>query len=118
MFRALAEPREAAAWFDAHPACKLEGGNARPFMSHWLHTLDRLGVNDPAVVADTPRFAVFVRDGKRTHAVFNHGTKPATVRFSDGVTLTAKPCSLTTTQTRGDGSRTGRQFPPVPGRKR
>jgi endoglucanase Acf2 len=96
MFRALAEPREAAAWFDAHPDCKLEGGNTRPFMSHWLHTLDRLGVNDPAVVADTPFFNVFVRNGRRTHAVFNYGSAASTVRFSDGTTITAKPSSLTT----------------------
>jgi endoglucanase Acf2 len=95
MFRALAEPREAAAWFTAHPEMKLEGGNTRPFMSQWLHTLDRLGVNDPSVVADTPFFNVFIRDGSRTHAVYNHESLARTVRFSDGTVITAKPSSLT-----------------------
>lgn len=95
MFRALAEPRESAAWFEAHPDCKLEGGNTRPFMSHWLHTLDRLGTNDPAVVADTPFFNVWVKNGKRTYAAYNHGKESATFRFSDGVMLTARPSSLT-----------------------
>jgi len=100
MFRALAEPKESAAWFVAHPACKLEGGNTRPFMGHWLHTLDRLGINDPSVVADTPFFNVWVKNGKRTHAVFNYAKVAKTVRFSDGVTVTAKPSALTTVQAR------------------
>jgi endoglucanase Acf2 len=98
MFRALAEPREAAAWFAAHPDCRLEGGNTRPFMSHWLHTFDSLGINDPSVVADTPFFNVWVKDGKRTYAVFNHDPQPRNFRFSDGTRVTARPKCLTVVQ--------------------
>jgi sRNA-binding regulator protein Hfq len=59
-------------------------------------TLDKLGTNDAAVTADHPFFNVWVKDGKRTRAVYNHAKTPVTVHFSDGVTLTAKPSSLTT----------------------
>ena len=95
MFNALADPQAAAAWFDANPQCKLEGGNTRAFMDQWVHTLARLGTNDAAITADTPFFNVFVKDGKRTRAVFNFRDQPQSVRFSDGVTLTAKPRALT-----------------------
>lgn len=95
MFRALAEPREAVAWFNAHPELKVENGNTRAFTSHWLQTLDRLGINEATVVADTPFFNVFVRDGRRTHAVFNHEPRARTVRFSDGTVIEARPSSLT-----------------------
>jgi endoglucanase Acf2 len=96
MFNALADPAMAAAWFAAHPDCKIEGGNLHAFMDHWIGTLDKLGTNDAAVTADHPFFNVWVKDGKRTRAVYNHAKTPVTVRFSDGVTLTAKPSSLTT----------------------
>jgi len=91
----VADPGGAAGWVDAIPQCKLEGGNTGAFMDHWVHTLARLGTNDAAITADTPFFNVFVKNGKRTRAVFNFSDQARTVRFSDGVTLTATPRALT-----------------------
>ncbi|NNM31145.1 MAG: glycoside hydrolase family 81, partial [Akkermansiaceae bacterium] len=95
MFNALADPRSAAAFMDANPACKLEPGNTHAFMYHWIHTLDRLGLNEAAVTADHPFVNVYRKEGRRTYAAYNFGAEPLEVRFSDGTTLSAAPRTLT-----------------------
>jgi len=95
MFNALQDPGSAAAFLDANPQCKLEGGNTHAFMYHWIHTLKNLGLNDSGVTADHPLTAVFNRGGKRTYAAYHAGAKPLTVTFSDGKKLEAAPRTLT-----------------------
>jgi endoglucanase Acf2 len=95
MFGALQDPGSAAAWIDAHPDCKVEAGNTRAFMYHWIHTLEDLGLNDASVTADQPLATVFVKEGKRTYAAYNGSGKPLDVTFSDGTRLTARPRALT-----------------------
>jgi endoglucanase Acf2 len=90
MFRALAEPEAAAAYIDAHPDCKLEGGNTHAFMYHWIHTLDRLGINDTGITADHPFTNVFQRKGVKTYVAWMPHDEPVSVRFSDGTVLEAK----------------------------
>ena len=95
MFYALSDPTAAAAYIDATPDCKLEGGNTHAFMYHWIHTLDTLGINDASVIADYPFTNVFKKDGRKTYAAYNYGTTPLTISFSDGSKILAKPASLT-----------------------
>ena len=94
MFGALANPARAAAYVAAHPETSLEGGNSRPFMHHWVHTLDALGRVDVDTTADHPFVTVFVKDGKKSYAAYNHGSEPITVKFSDERTLRVAPRSL------------------------
>lgn len=95
MFYALSDPAAAAAYLEANPRCKIEGGNTHAFMYHWIHTLNHLGLNDPAVTADYPLVGVFTKQGRRTYAAYNGDAQPLVVTFSDGTRLQAKPHSLT-----------------------
>ncbi|MGD9419169.1 MAG: glycosyl hydrolase [Verrucomicrobiota bacterium JB025] len=94
MFGALSDPAAGTAYLDANPSCSLEGGNTHAFMYHWLHTLNTLGLNDPAVVADHPFSNVFTKNGKRSYAAYNYNPTPLTVFFSDGKKLTVPPHSI------------------------
>jgi endoglucanase Acf2 len=95
MFNALQNPASAAAYLDANPNCKLEGGNTHAFMYHWISTLNNLGRNDSGVTADYPLVGVFNKPGRKTYAAYNGENQPLIVTFSDGVKLTAKPGALT-----------------------
>lgn len=95
MFNALHDPKMAAGYIDGNPSCSLEGGNTHAFMYHWIHTLNRLGRNDSGVTASHPFSNVFLKDGKKTYVVFNHGDEDLEVRFSDGHTMVAQPKRLT-----------------------
>lgn len=97
MFNALQDPAGSAAYMDAHPDCKVESGNTRAFMYHWIHTLKNLGLNEAGLTADYPLSGVFNRDGRRTYAAYNGGAQPLAVAFSDGAKLTAVPHALTVT---------------------
>lgn len=48
---------------------------------YWAHTLLRLGRLDATVVADTPAYGVFIKDGTRSFVAYNPGATPVTVRF-------------------------------------
>ena len=95
MFGALNDPAFGAKYIDSNPECKLEGGNTHAFMYHWCHTLDTLGRNDPSVTASHPFANVYLKDGKKTYAVYNFGKKALKVTFSDGFAIQAKPEGLT-----------------------
>lgn len=95
MFYALSDPAAAAQYIDAHPDCKLEGGNSHAFMYHWIYTLQNLGRNDAAVTADYPLVNVYRKGAQRTYVAYNYDATPLTVKFSDGVTLVAQPKTLT-----------------------
>ena len=94
MYRALSDPADALAQFEARPAgFKPEAGNSLAFTYLWLSTLAEYGQVDRAVTADTPFYAVFTKAGKRTHVAYNSGDKPRTVTFSDGVSVPCPPRS-------------------------
>lgn len=95
MFQALQDPDTAAAYLEANPDCRLEGGNTHAFMYHWIHTLKNLGLNATSVTADYPLVGVFTKNGKKTYAAYNGEAKPRTVTFSDGAKLEARPRALT-----------------------
>jgi len=95
MFAALSDPDAAARYIDAHPQCKLEGGNSHAFMYHWIYTLRNLGLNDAGLTADDPIHNVYQKDGVKTYAVYNYQATPRTVTFSDGARVTARPKALT-----------------------
>ena len=84
MFNALSDPAAAAKYIDAHPDCKLEGGNSHAFMYHWIYTLNNLGRNDSGVTADYPIHNVFRKNGEKTYVVYNYSDRPLSVKFSDG----------------------------------
>jgi len=98
MYLALADPQEALAQFEArekdYPA---EGGNSKANTYQWLSQLKALGQVEREVTADYPLYAVFRKDGQRTHAAWNFGKQPRTVTFSDGFKLDVKAgeCALT-----------------------
>jgi endoglucanase Acf2 len=94
MFGALDDPGVAAAYLDANPACKLEGGNTHAFMYQWIHTLKEFGQVEAGVTADHPLVTVFTKGGRRSYAAHNLGDRPLTVTFSDGVTMSVPPRAL------------------------
>jgi endoglucanase Acf2 len=98
MFYALCDPAVAARYIDAHPDCKLEGGNSHAFMYHWIYTLNNLGINDAGITADYPIYSVFKKDGVKSYAVYNYQAAPLTVHFSDGTQVLARPATLTLQQ--------------------
>lgn len=95
MFGALSDSKSAAKYIDANPSTKVESGNSRAFMYHWIHTIDRLGVNDASITADHPYVNVYSKNGKKTYAAYNFGDGPLKVEFSDGVTMIAEPGKVT-----------------------
>jgi endoglucanase Acf2 len=92
MYRALTDPQDALAQFDARPAdFKPEGGNSLANAYTWIAALDELGHVDRTVTADAPFYAVFQKSGLRMHVAYNFTDKPRTVTFSDGVTVVCPP---------------------------
>jgi endoglucanase Acf2 len=90
MYRALTDPADAIRQYEAAgDRLPMEGGNSRANLFHWIRALDALGSVDRTVTADTPLYAAFVKDGKRTRVVYNLGAAPRTVTFSDGVVVKA-----------------------------
>jgi endoglucanase Acf2 len=92
MYRALTDPADAVRQYEAAgERLPIEGGNSRANLCHWIRALDALGQVDRTVTADYPLYAVFSKNGKRTHVVYNMEASPRTVTFSDGVSVKAPP---------------------------
>ena len=92
-YLALANPAAALTQWNRWGA--VEFGDTRSHTLHWLLSLQRMGVPDLSISADTALFSVFRKpDGTRTHLAYNAGSAPLNVRFSDGVQLTVPPRSL------------------------
>jgi endoglucanase Acf2 len=87
MFGALHDPASALKYINAKPNCKVEAGNTRAFMYHWITTLDTFGRNDTGVTADYPFHMVLQKDGTRMYAIYNFRDEPLRVTFSDGMVL-------------------------------
>jgi len=98
MFGALNDPQPAINHLKEHSTCKIEPGNTRAFMEHWVGTLDKLGRIDPTTTTAHPFANVFVRDDgndkKKTYTAYNFHSQPISVTFSDGVSLSVAAESL------------------------
>lgn len=71
-----------------------ETGESRAHTRHWITSLVGLGRVDTTVTADHASSAVFNKDGRKTYAVYNPGTEPLTVRFTDGFATTVPANAL------------------------
>ena len=90
MYRALSDPRDAIRLYEeADPRLKIEGGNSRANLAHWIYSLNILGAPDCSFVADHPLHAVFQNAGVRTYVIWNMADKPLEVTFSDGQKVSA-----------------------------
>jgi endoglucanase Acf2 len=69
-------------------------GETRAHEFAWMRAMNALGTVDQTVTADTPLFAVFIKNGRRTHLAFNMGRSPRRVVFSDGAVLQVKPRTM------------------------
>lgn len=108
---ALVNPEAAASKFEAagdyvrefHPSLpplypnaevRGEAGESRTHTYHWIYNLRALGTPVKGISADTAHFAVFEKNGVRTHVAYNPGNQPRVIRFSDGVTIEVGPGEL------------------------
>jgi hypothetical protein len=96
MFVALSHPERASAWFENEHYFAPDDGNSLAYTYHFIENLKQLGHVDPSLTANTPLFAAFQRSGQRTYVAYNAEETPATITFSDGARLEAKPHALAT----------------------
>ena len=89
MHVALVDPEGGTKRWDRWGSYEL--GHTRSHTYHWLESLRAMGPVDLSVRANTPFYSVFKKDGQRTYLVYNFGTSPKEVRFSDGLAVSAKP---------------------------
>ena len=95
MYRALSDPADALRQLEAAgDRLRAEAGNSLANTISWIERLNAFGAVDRTVTADCPLYAVFRKDGRRTHVAYNMGKAPRTVRFSDGSTVRVEPGSL------------------------
>ena len=97
MYRALSDPEDAARQLEAlGPDAPPEEGNSRLILERWVGALRALGQVDRSVTADCPLFAVFVKDGVRTHVAWRMPNEPPfTATFSNGVKVRCDAVGLT-----------------------
>jgi endoglucanase Acf2 len=95
MFGAGANPSRSAEFVDSTPQMKVEDGNTRAMMYHYVHTLNTFGKIDRTVTGDYPIYNVYNKDGKKTYVVYNYTGKPLTVKFSDGKSVDASKKGMT-----------------------
>jgi hypothetical protein len=58
-------------------------GTTRTQALNWIYTLQELGQVDPTVIADTPSYAAFIKDGQRTFVAYNPTDSVFAVTFHD-----------------------------------
>lgn len=91
MYRALSDPADAIRLYEAaDPTKKIEDGNTRANVAHWIYNLNALGKPDRSFTADYPAYAVFNKAGVKTYVVWNLTDAPLTVSFSDGTKVSTK----------------------------
>jgi endoglucanase Acf2 len=96
---ALADPARARKLYDANRYFTTDLGDSRANLLYWLDALASLGHVDASVTADAPTAVTFRAGTRRTHAGYNPGGAPLTIRFSDGTTLEVPPRSTRTIAT-------------------
>lgn len=84
---------------------------------YWAYTNSILGQVDSTVVADTPSYGVFVRNGQRTYVAYNPGSADLTVTFTDtatgGKTTMTVPALSMATQVAGQPLLIDALTPPI-----
>ncbi|MGB0597300.1 MAG: glycosyl hydrolase [Rubripirellula sp.] len=95
MFGALNDPALARRHLAANPDCKVEAGNSRAFMEHWIGVLSEYGQIDANTTSSHPFTNVFLKEGRKTYAAYNFGRSALNIEFSDGYVLQAAPHSMT-----------------------
>lgn len=63
----------------------------RPFVDHWIGSLEELGTPDRTVWADGPIAVAFTKEGRRSYVAYGLSKRAASVRFSDGTVLPVRP---------------------------
>jgi endoglucanase Acf2 len=92
-YLALADPQAGLNAWNRWGA--VEFGDSRTHALHFMLSLQTMGPPDLSMGADTPLHAVFKRaDGGRTYLVYNVGSNPISVRFTDGQVLEVPPHQL------------------------
>ncbi|HEY0549968.1 MAG TPA: glycoside hydrolase family 81, partial [Verrucomicrobiae bacterium] len=87
-YRALNDANDAGRLFEAaDPRQKIEDGNTRANVAHWIYGLKELGRPDRSVTADYPVYAAFQNNETRSYAAYNFQDEPRRVTFSDGFKL-------------------------------
>ncbi|WP_025025799.1 glycosyl hydrolase [Caldalkalibacillus mannanilyticus] len=88
MYRAIHNPADAIQQFNARADVYIpEAGNSKANAYHWIHNLNALGTVDRSITANTPLYAVFNKNGRKTYVAYNMSSANKTVQFSDGITL-------------------------------
>lgn len=84
-YLALADPDAAMALLPSIKESEL--GETKTHTTQWISSLQSLGNFDPNIRADHPTVITF----QKAHVIYNPTSKPLTVHFSDGKTVTAAP---------------------------
>ena len=86
MYQALSDAPGALASCDFAKQ-EIEDGNSRANFYHWVNFFNKVGQLDTSVTANTPLYAVFKKNGKRTYIAYNATAQPRKVAFSDGTVI-------------------------------
>ena len=82
MYLALDNPGQSVREFQQHAYdYPLEAGNSRANAYHWIRV-------DRSIHADSPFYAVFTKNGRKTHVAYNMSAEPRVIKFSDGTMVT------------------------------
>ncbi|WP_331344533.1 glycosyl hydrolase [Cellvibrio sp. UBA7661] len=71
-----------------------EAGASKTHTYHWIFNLRQLGRPVKNISANTAHYAVFDKNGTRTYVAYNPTATPKTVTFSDGVSISVAPFSM------------------------
>lgn len=92
MYRALNNPADARRLFEgADSKQKIEDGNSRANVAHWIGALQALGHPERSITADSPIYAVFQNGATRSYTAYNFSSHARTVKFSDEHVLSVPP---------------------------
>jgi len=75
-----------------------EAGESKAHTYHWINTFAALGqikTGTGELTSNYPAAVAFDNNGLRTYVVYNFGSQPKNIVFSDGKTFTAAPSSFT-----------------------
>ncbi len=112
MYRALDDPGDAAAQFDAgERGLRPEAGNSKANAYHWIASLGALGHVDRTVTADVPLYAVFRKGAERAYVVYHMGDRLLEATFSDGTRLKAERKGFAMVRRRADAPPAAKEDP-------
>ena len=89
--RAMANPVDALARWNANQTYQPEAGDSRARTVHFLRTLAAVGTLDPTIKANVPTFLALCSNDTSHRFAYNPGNTPLLVTFSDGVQTVVQP---------------------------